>query len=291
MGMTKYLSLLAFFFAAPAFAYHLGDHAKVTHQAYLELARCFPSASALLDLEFIDSGNREEDLNLLTKELFYSHFYNPHKRLKMRRADSAGRIADLQPILRRASFNRIDVTEMINLGHVVHHYQDATVPSHVVPVNHSFFDGFETLEVDGDLSSGYNCEAIASMNEADLNLVLKETAEQTLTNLSALSFDVLSTEDGVENRIPASGKAFWVESSNNDFGKYGFLGNNFGETNFRAGKTTYSIDASVAPNFKRQQMKLAVQATLRGLMWELGPVFTKDKKDCQPDEFMAAQND
>src|SRR5262249_8745701 len=100
----------------------------------------------------------------------------------------------------------------------------------------------------------------------------------------------VSHADGIVNRIAATGWAFWEPSINNDFGHYGYLGNHFGETRFYVEGIKYEVAKESAENFKVAQLKLAVRATLRGLMWELGPALMQDKWNRKPVR-MAAQED
>ena len=197
----------------------------------------------------------------------------------MWRADSAARVADLTPQLtQNASTYSSD--EVGDLGHLIHHFQDATVPAHVVPVAHSFWDGFETFDFKGDISSGLTCDQIAAFSDTDLETILHDTAVQTLQFVRASVVNITATTDGIDNQIAASLSAFWIESADNNFGQYGYLGNNFGKAKFTVNEINYSVPADFAPTFKQHQMRAAVVATLRGLMWQLGPKLIAGQKVC-----------
>lgn len=267
----KHLIFLLVILAPSAQAYHIDDHKAIMHQAFVELADCFQNASTLLDLEWLSSGDVDEDTDLLEKWTTYSHYYNPYKKLNMIREDSSGRIDDLAPEFRHTGF--ISTNEMSDLGHAIHHFQDMTVPSHVVPVSHWLFDGFETYDFSGDISSGWTCEDLVAMQQSDMLTILRETAIQTLTNISNSKLTFVSTVGDVKNTVQTDATAFWQESDNDDFGEYGYLGNNFGQTQFSAGDIGYQVSNDYYASFKQTQMKLAVQASLRGLLWELGPDF------------------
>lgn len=286
--MKKLSIFLLALWGLSANAYHLGDHSAVTHEAFQELVRCFPKAQTLLNVEWITSADLNEDIDLVTKWLFYSHYYNPDKELEMRRADSSERVGGLASILKHPSAEGIDIMEMSTLGHMIHHLQDATVPSHVVPVDHSMWDGFETYDVNG-FNSGLTCGQIAALPIEDPLVTLKETALQTLNNIHGFRFDFVTNTAGITNRLMAVGTAFWQESKDNSFGQYGYLGNNFGETSFEINGVDYQIAATNYQNFKKQQLRLAVQATLRGLMWELGDQLKNIETACAPG--VTAQND
>lgn len=264
-----------------AAAYHLDDHSAVTHQAFQELVHCFPKASAMLNIEWMVQGDLDEDTNVFNKWLFYSHYYNPNKKLDMRRADSSERVGGLSTELRHPSSQGVDFSEMTSLGHLIHHLQDATVPSHAVPVEHALWDGFETYQVN-DFSSGYSCAGITTLAVTEPLEILKDTAQTTLSNIQSMRFDFVSNGGGVKNRISASGSAFWLESNDNEFGIYGYLGNHFGETFFHESGVDYEIDENTYQNFKRDQMRLAVRATIRAVMWELGDHLQKLQMACDP---------
>jgi hypothetical protein len=149
--MKKRLCFVIAAWSLTAHAYHIEEHRTITNQAFQEVAHCFPRAEALLNVEWMANGDVEEDTDLFSKWLFYSHYYNPNKQLNMRRYDSAERVSGLSSNLRNPAINGADADEMSELGHMIHHFQDATVPAHVVPVDHSLWDGFETYKV----SDGY----------------------------------------------------------------------------------------------------------------------------------------
>lgn len=277
--MKKWILLVALTLGFSARAYHINEHRSITNEAFQELTTCFPRAQSLLNVRWMAAGDVDEDLDLVTKWLFYSHYYNPNKALQMRRSDSSVRVQDLSVDLRHPVADDSDGTEMTNLGHMIHHYQDATVPSHVVPVDHSMWDGFETYKVQ-EFSSGLNCDQIAALDSADALTILKETALATLNNIQIFQFEFVSEADGVQNRVLASGPAFWQESNDNSFGRYGYLGNHFGDVNFRKGPVRYQIADVTYQTFKKRQLQLATIATIRGLMWELGDQLKKTQTVC-----------
>lgn len=279
--MTKHLCLAIAVWGLSAHAYHIEEHRLITDQAFQELAHCFSRAEALLNVAWMEDGNIEEDTDLFSKWLFYSHYYNPNKQLDMRRYDSAERVSGLSSDLRNPSTNGVDIKEMTDLGHMIHHFQDASVPSHVVPVDHSLWDGFETYKVK-DYSSGLTCDQIAAFaNDVPL-VILKETALETLSNIRNFTFDFVSLAGGAKNRVTASGPAFWQESSDNEFGQYGYLGNHFGITSFNESSVDYQIADESYQTFKKVQLQLAVKATIRGLMWEIGDQLKKIQFVCEP---------
>lgn len=255
-------------FTFSTFAFQLGDHERVTAQAVAEFKACFPQYHEALNLQELVAADLDEDTNLFDKELFYSHFYNPHKKLRLLwRADSSGRIADLQPALLqcREANGAVTSDEISSLGHAIHHFQDMAVPAHVVPVNHSFWDGFESYVLLGDISSEWNCQQILDGANGDLEDILKETAEQTLNAMDKTTVEAGLI--GTKNTIQLGASEFWTEAGDDGFGSYGTVGNHFGETQLEIENDQYQVSENFYRDFKREQMKLAVRATLRGLAW------------------------
>lgn len=238
-------------------------------QAYTEFVSCFPQYKDTLDSTALVQGDHDEDTDLLTKELFYSHYYNPNKKLSMFRGSSMDRIDNLQPALlmcRQADPTPPSYSDTITIGHTLHHFQDMAVPAHVVPVSHSFWDGFENYGFGGDISSGWSCGDMAAASNDELETILQGTAVQTLSAVGG--WQVQATGKMTHT---LHGSDFWVPSNDDGFGSYGAAGNQFGTTQFSYAGDTVAIDDQEYAAFKQQQMKLAVQASLRGLAWILRP--------------------
>lgn len=271
MRILKILSLSFALSATSAFAFQLGDHRLVMAQAYREFVNCFPEFKDRLNYSWLENADVNEDLDLVNKELFYSHFYNPNKKLRMWRKDSSGRIEDLKPSLLqcRATNEKLSSDNVSDLGHMVHHFQDMAVPAHVVPVNHSFWDGFENFPVAGDISTDMSCDEILAAGAAEPEDILRETAEATLNAIATWKVPAMTESRQVV--APIEGSEFWIEASDDSFGSYGMVGNHFGDTEFTRDAETVIVSKSSFDNFKRDQMRLAVAATVRGLVWALKP--------------------
>lgn len=84
-----------------------------------------------------------------------------------------------------------------------------------------------------------------------------------------MNVELVSSEDKSVRVV--HGDAFWVESTDNEFGTYGVLGNSFGDAKIQTDQSDVLVSDGVYREFKRQQMKLAVRATLRGLVWAFNP--------------------
>jgi hypothetical protein len=143
------------------------------------------------------------------------------------------------------------------------------VPAHVVPVSHSFWDGFESYKLTGDISSEWSCAKIAGAGADDLATILKQTAQDTLTAIRAMDVEAVGADGHSVSKL--DGSAFWAESDDDGFGAYGELGNQFGKTRLDNADRTLQISDVAYNQFKRQQMKAAVRASLRALVWTLQP--------------------
>ena len=258
-----------FSFSSPSLAFQLGDHDQITIQALNEYKNCVP-AYRNINQEWLAEAVRSEDTDLVTKELRFSHFYNPKKKLNLWwRLDSMGRIDDLEPSLMQCHQKQLQVgyDEISELGHMIHHFQDMAVPAHVVPVNHSAWDGFESYPVSGDISSGFTCAQIIAFAESAPEDILRETATETLGALATMQFQGLVASNN--SAITMTGSDFWVESNDSSFGQYGPVGNGFGQGQLQKDGLTIFVAPAWYDDFKRNQMRLAVRASLRGLAWTL----------------------
>jgi hypothetical protein len=265
------LLLLLSLSASPAYAYHLDDHQRITLQAVQELNACFPGLISHANETALWMSDLEEDVDIIRKEFLYSHYFNPYKHLDMRRYDSSVRVERLQSDLEQdeAEGDRSGLDVFTHLGHLVHHLQDMSVPAHVVPVMHGLEDGFEKYDLKGDISSGLSCADLITHPVSDLSTLLVDTAKQTLSSVSSLSVQIMTAAGTASQEVTVRGDDFWQAASDDSFGKYGTLGNHFGETSFVENGTTYAVPIDFYADYKQQQMKSGARATLEALYWFL----------------------
>lgn len=264
--------LMGFFSSAQAF--ELDDHKHLMLQAVKEINTCFPGTFRTVDQDILWASDMAEDINLVRKDLEYSHFYNPYKIIKMFRYESPVRVGRLEADMQTkvTSGNWRDLGNLSSLGYAVHHLQDMAAPPHVIPVMHGPSDGFERYQYNGDISSGLSCQEIATSTQ-DLNSLLVETSRQTMSNVNGIHVTggmlntLALTEENME--ITLTGESFWQESAEPAFGRYGYVGNNYGRTEFVENGITYRVPDSFYSQFKQAQMKLAVKASVKGLYWYL----------------------
>lgn len=261
-GIALFALLWGLFHATGAFAFHLGDHRAVTRIAVDQVRRCLPAAAndVLLsprDEDVLVDGDIMEDLNLVRKWLWHSHYYNPFKKIEMRRRDSSVSVSEAEKALAGAS--REDSDEL--MGRAIHYIQDAAVPAHVEPVRHGLSDGFESLKVRLDAGFTLDCDELIADRVESLVALLRLTA--------------IATDSRLDEKIPVyHGKvleemswreAFWTPSSGPSFGHYGKFGNHFGDAELPGG---YRVDPAIFTRFKKRQLALAVQSTAAALVWQ-----------------------
>jgi hypothetical protein len=255
-----------------AWAFGLSDHKRVMLQAISEFNACFNNDIDSLSTHVLWISDLDEDLNILRKDLFYSHYYNPEKPLKMFRYDSRVRVQVLMKEIQidDGLYGRGNELSLTDLGHLIHHLQDMAAPPHVIPVSHGLTDGFEeNTEVTGDISSGLSCAEIQNQTEGFLE-IHQNTALTTLSRVRNSSFPMhIQSSSGqpppANPNVYLSTTNFWFPSTDSTFGKYGIFGNVFGQTTFKINDRTYSVPANFYQDYKRQQLKLAVRSSIQGL--------------------------
>jgi hypothetical protein len=259
------LGLLA---APSAWAYRISGHDWITHAAIEEFNACHPGTLSRGDAFVVTLSDAEEDANLIRKWTEYSHFYNPEKKLNMRRADSSVRLTgiDMDLVREMDRHKRHTYSILIALGHALHHIQDMTSPPHVVPVMHGLGDTYEKHEIDGQkiayaAASGNRDCGLELTDASSLEEILTQTARETLRLLGTTQIDAQGTSS---KRFDES--AFWLPSSNNDFGSYGELGNHFGSTRITLDSgIEYRITAETYQSIWERQLRLAVDASKRAI--------------------------
>src|SRR6185312_2035092 len=109
-------------------AYHLEDHKAIALESVAELNRCYPNLISDLQSEILWTSNLDEDLNIFRKDIFYSHYFNPYKRLNMLRFDSSVRVSRLEGDLRGDAMDGDFASLLVyaHLGHAIHQIEDAT---------------------------------------------------------------------------------------------------------------------------------------------------------------------
>jgi len=252
-----------FFFCAPlfSFSYQLGDHSRITHQAIKEFNYCFEEKINLYHELTMEQGNRSEDLDLVNKWIWYSHYYHPEKDLPSHRYESDVRVSFLEDEVRDMLQTKIgEYWVSDRFGHLIHHLQDVTSPPHVVPVSHALNDGFESYSIS---DQEFYQATTPYFNQCSFFKNLK-----LLTPLELLDVTARETLNIVHGSVlTVTWEAFWKESYDDSFGSYGFLGNNFGEPIIDYDNTQYVFSEQFYKDFKILQFRRAIDVTKQALFW------------------------
>lgn len=239
------------------------------------------------------SSASEDDVSFSSKlqRPFHWHFYNnnnliadndwiPGQRTSEKRfktlLEKLGKYIDtckLDP-------DRHNIEDLVEVtGRLMHHIQDMSTPSHVVPVYHGpgVSDHYETyienyagkiiprfIAAHGGADAGERLKADISTAEIDKAIgqsldrrganpmmdLYESSAQATLKFLKENSLVLYC--DGAEKSYPLtvfwqendgsgaeSGKSLWLRAFSKGFGSFGLLGNNFGKLNFSVGNKFY----------------------------------------------------
>ena len=261
--------ILAILFSPSAFGFSLDDHRRMTRQAFVEFNECIESEYSGKDEKYILKANVGEDTNLFRKWLKYSHYFNPKKKLKMRRKDSSVRVLeiqlDLSKYFERRKMSRKKAVKL--LGGAIHHLQDSASPPHAVPVTHSLTDGFEKYPLkDSEFPRiqilEEQCEYFESNQPVELLGILKENSSATL----ALMKNKLEYKVNGESES-STWELFWSESTGRGFGSYGYFGNRFGMNRIEKSKKIYELSSDLYREFKANQIRAGIDATKAALYW------------------------
>ena len=227
------MAALCALFAPPSIAYEGDVHQQLTFIAARHYNQCVEEDARLarltpLQIRYVAQANANQAEQPWWQRLFRWNYYD-------RSEQSPGRVlwlletrmhATFTGTLRRLREARDLSRRFTNLGRIVNHVQDATTPTHVVPIfttrwwRFNVSDRFASYPVNEDALLPSLAEDCASVRGADgtLEALLVGTAERTLASIA----------EPIRG-MPSSWEAFWeLDRDDDDFGSYGDAGNNFG---------------------------------------------------------------
>lgn len=259
-------SLVACIQPSLSHAFHLIDHLYITQLAIQEFNECYPGSFDRDSATQIAQASLGEDVNLFRKWTEFAHYYRPGVKLDMYRKDSLDRIQSIEIALIRPTPEEDSPYTLA--GHLIHHLQDAAVPSHVVPVAHGFQDGFESYSLPNEdfhdptfRSRCYEIRKGVEHHVRGFDRLLDQTGLETL----------LSIRQTIPLKInhfpfPSTWAVFWQESHlPGQFGQYGILGNSFGSTQIPFGAFQAQMEERDYRQFKKKQARLAIESSKKAL--------------------------
>lgn len=250
------------------------NHAVITQHAICILNESYPDHSISTEQAYyLIKGNKNED-NFFTFNLQRArnwHFYNLERTTKKSfflHRNAWKRFRSLTNELTKAK-NEKNI--LLTLGAILHHMQDATNPSHTVPVYHGAYDTFDILNVSDFLPDSVTVSVTNLNGNTSFESILKETVQQTNERITR-PFPIVKIEEGREVQETISWERFWRKPPNGkQWGKRGDLGaanknckkefDNFMKNSITLNGTDYHIPSSEYKQLAKDQMQLAVNTS------------------------------
>lgn len=270
---------------APAHAYPAEVHQQLSFLAARVFNRCventsIPKLSTLNVRYAARSASEEASAGFFTRTLRWQYYdrrqvQEPERWLWLVETSMQGRYLDLERALQRSADARNGDLEQryTDLGRLMSHVQDVTVPAIAVPI---YYERFWRLSVsdrfteypftldDRDRSLDELCAPLlATPEQWTWSALLDVTAEHTLRAIRGAIPD-----------MDATWQVFWREPEEGGaFGEYGSVGNRFGdEVEFRCGRASARTQCHLLDNdpayreFAEARHRDALLATMRAYL-------------------------
>jgi hypothetical protein len=210
-------------FSLQSHAFSIDDHKMITEIAFEEMKVCGLLNSQLLGeddgkyaLRKLKESNADEDnylKNGLKKIFVFSHFYNPMRPLKpqlFRRNHADAAVEkysdDILSVISVGEEHRYSVTNLKDLGKIIHQVQDASSAPHVLWINHAMNDGFENkvkISKSELVELKPDCSVVYLAGLRNPSEILKAAALSTMKNLEeSFTFHEI-LPDGLEHEMSA----------------------------------------------------------------------------------------
>ncbi|MBU6376201.1 MAG: hypothetical protein KGQ59_09415 [Bdellovibrionales bacterium] len=211
-------------------------------------------------MDSIVRANQWEDQNLLRKWARYSHFYNPEREFASLRLTSKDRIISLETKIKSRGPGPAPKKY---IGEALHHVQDMSTPTHVIPVNHLWTDGFESLptRTETQFDFGSCNDLIGQAARMSIVEIHQETAEVTLRRVMNESLRALAIGKPKTRSFKLPLLAFWNFGGEGQWGSYGIIGNAFGQELVHTDAGSIFIRNEEYLAFKQRQLQLALRAS------------------------------
>ncbi len=271
-GVFSFFRTLFLLASLGAYASDIREHSAMTSEAIAQFEACFPKNLSPYVREILLYSNISEDLNLVEKWGFYSHFYNPHKDVSTWRGTSFNRVQDAEAFLTgwkkslRENYSVLMVSGALSeLGQVIHHIQDSAVPTHVIPVKHWLSDGFEGYRAPA-FSTSFSCGEFFENNSPT-----QQIRQSALETLASLKQNFAGTKDN--KPINLNWDYFWYDTGAK-FGSYGYFGNAFGQTRIQTPGGIYEVPAQVYRKYWLDRREQSIRHTAKAMYWFFSNLLT-----------------
>ncbi len=280
------------------------DHRLITAEAIRQFVRFSQSPAVPFLLQHsrsVQTGSEDADISPIYTRATNWHFYNRNLDRDILREPIW---SFMEPLTFHLSSDRIlkrrceQLTEEIEkkspkdvcnfTGRILHHIQDMSIPSHVVPVYHGplVSDSFETYLSTYLKNSEYLSDITEELEQKtppiptflknDIMQLYQDTAEATLEFIKPENSSCQVTRNGIETTLPWS--FFWADKNSKHrddypsscqfggFGTFGPLGKHFGNSEeFTIGQDSYIINEEVFNAFCRKLVKDMLENSIKAL--------------------------
>jgi hypothetical protein len=252
----------------------LNEHEEITRHIITRTSGPFEWLQKDDLLERVVRANMREDHNYLVKGLF-SHFYNPSQTFwSLWRVNNQIRVKWLSRFAARSYYKENHIRLAATLGRIIHHFQDMTIPVHVIPINHSMFDTFERYPLHWNELLEYVPQPVDLPDGTqlmDIPTILHHWVAAKTLKLCQGTVDATDM-NGKAVQVPLS--KLWKEGSRRTggWGEYGVLGNVFGQATIGPQRLCVHPD---------EWKNLRHFTVLRGMdaIWTLLHAFSLDTRD------------
>jgi hypothetical protein len=281
------------------------DHTRITAEAIRQFVRYSQGLVAPMLLQYsslVQTGSKDTDQSPLYTRATNWHFYKKNldqdvvrKAVWPYMEPLTFHLSSDHILLRRCEQLRAETAKKSTAdacdltGRILHHIQDMSIPSHVVPIFHGQLveDSFETYLSKYYLADDGRMSALSGEQPPDPSTLLpgvqttilhlyEEAAENTL---SALKIENSSCECQVNGTVQnLSWNYFWSDQNTHHngynpsecklggFGSFGPLGMNFGTTEpISTGGNSYQIERSTYDRFCTRQVKDMLENSIKAL--------------------------
>ncbi len=161
------------------------------------------------------------------------HFYRSNEKIASKYLLFAKQTSEdifAKHIEKMNQYGKNDKRRYNNLGRIIHHIQDMSTPSHVIPIYHgvNIKDHFETFMEKQTTTDMLGKEVICDRNKKNFTTLYKDSAEETLVYIKTATFELKEVKTDGQKQILHLNE-FWQDYHQNEdpklkgFGSYGPL--------------------------------------------------------------------